>query len=158
MRHLVTTFSMALLALAALSEVASAEEGVAPQENATQSIDGMWQLTDVIDGDGGATSEAGQMGRLLQLGRQSLVALDGTSCANPTLSPLSDLRMRGIDPLLLRLEKVEGAYKQGIAALCLGSLFAVYVPQADGSLIAADRVALYHLQPLATPTTGTTAQ
>lgn len=143
----------ALLVLIASAFPALAEEGTPTEAmDAATALDGMWQLSALMSSDGNAG--AAQEGRLLQLGRQSLVALDGTSCANPTLSPLSDLRMRGIDPLLLRLEKVEGAYKQGIAALCLGSLFAVYVPQADGSLIAADRVALYHLQPLANPATG----
>lgn len=114
---------------------------------ASPDFGGTWQVTEVISSDDPALKD-NQSGRLMQLGRPAVTALDGDGCANPTLARLGDLHMRGIDPLLLRLENVEGAYKEGLAALCLGTLFAVYVPQADGSLLAADRVALYRLQPL----------
>lgn len=150
MRRLTAAF----LGLVASAGLALAEEGFAPAAtpDAAALLDGMWQLTDVMSSDGNAA--AAQTGRLLQLGRQSVTGFDGTSCANPTLAQLSQLRMRGIDPLLMRLEQVEDAYRNGIAAICLGSLFAVYVPQADGALIAADRVALYRLQPLAGAASG----
>ncbi len=120
---------------------------------ATPDLAGTWQVTEILASDDPALKRDFQPGRLMQLGRQSVRALNGDGCANPTLGKLSDLRMRGIDPLLLRLENVEGAYKEGLAAICLGALFAVYVPQADGSLLAADRAALYRLQPLAAGTT-----
>lgn len=114
---------------------------------------GTWQVTEVIASEDPALKRDFQPGRLMQLGRQSVRALNGDGCTNPSLGKLSDLRMRGIDPMLLRLENVDGAFKEGLAAICLGTLFAVYVPQADGSLLAADRVALYRLQPLAGSTT-----
>lgn len=131
----------------ALSYLAAPAHGQA----ATPALDlaGTWQVTEVIASEDPALKRDFQPGRLMQLGRQSVRALNGDGCANPSLAKLSELRMRGIDPMLLRLENVEGAFKEGLAAICLGTLFAVYVPQADGSLLAADRVALYRLQPLA---------
>lgn len=137
-----------LLALSCLAAPALGQAATPAPELA-----GTWQVIEVIASEDPALKRDFQPGRLMQLGRQSVRALNGDGCANPSLGKLSDLRMRGIDPMLLRLENVEGAFKEGLAAICLGTLFAVYVPQADGSLLAADRVALYRLQPLAGSTT-----
>lgn len=144
MRH----FAIPVLAMSLLAAPAFGQ-AVAASPDVDGSWTGTWQVTEIISSEDPALKRDFQPGRLMQLGRQSVRALNGDGCANPTLGKLSDLRMRGIDPLLLRLENVEGAYKEGLAATCLGTLFAVYVLQPDGSLLAADRAALYRLQPLA---------
>lgn len=125
-------------------------------------LEGAWQVSEVIALADPARAEAAQTGRLMQLGAQSLVALDGAGCAGPTLEPLAAARQRSGEEVAAWLTTMDaaginGVDQSGIVGFCLGDLFAIYVPQEDGSMLAADRVALYRLQRLGRGAAGSGA-
>jgi hypothetical protein len=138
----------ALFCFIAMTAPAAAQEVAL----ATPGLDGTWQVSEVIALADPSLQESVQPGRLLQLGRQSLIALNGAGCAGPTLMSLAEAQARAGGEVSAWLATIETAGvtggETGIFGFCLGDLFAIYVPQSDGSLVAADRVALYRLQPL----------
>ena len=68
--------------------------------------------------------------------------------------PMTEARGRPLDAdeqaLIAKADKAGAAAegKDGIAGFCLGRLFALYVPEADGTLLVADAAAVYRLQRL----------
>ncbi len=148
----------ALLGFISLADAAAAQ--MASSEAAR--LDGIWQVAEVIALADPARAEAAQAGRLLQLGPQALIALDGAGCAGPTLEPLAAALQRAGEEVAAWLTTMDaagisGADQSGIVGFCLGDLFAIYVPQEDGSMLAADRVALYRLQRLGSGAAGSGA-
>lgn len=119
-------------------------------------LDGLWQIAEVIEAQDPAMTKDDQKGRLIRLNRHSLSSLGGAGCAGPTLQPLAEARARPLDAdeqaLIGKADAVQPDEKNGIAGFCLGRLFALYVPAADGSLLVADASALYRLQRLSNGT------
>ncbi|MBI2255263.1 MAG: DUF1311 domain-containing protein [Proteobacteria bacterium] len=137
--------------LSALSAAAPAE-GAVP--DAAQMLNGLWQLTEMVDAADPALKDAAQQGRLIRLDRHGLTSLGGQGCAGPTLESIAEVRARPLDAderaLIAKADKLGAAAegKDGIAGFCLGRLFALYVPAQDGSLLVADASAVYRLQRL----------
>ena len=130
--------------------------GAAPIRSAgdpARAIDGMWQLADVIEATDKSLTGTGQQGRIIRLDRHGLATLDGAGCSGPTLEALDQVRARPLDAdetaLLAKADAAGSNGTGGIAGFCLGRLFALYVPTADGSLIVADAGAVYRLRRLA---------
>ncbi|MDY0871534.1 lysozyme inhibitor LprI family protein [Dongia rigui] len=132
-----------------------------PQEapDAAQLLNGLWQLAEMVDAADPALKDVAQQGRLIRLDRHGLTSLGGQGCAGPTLEPMAQARARPLDAdeqaLIAQVDKAgadkAGAMaqgKDGIAGFCLGRLFALYVPAADGTLLVADASAVYRLQRL----------
>jgi hypothetical protein len=115
-------------------------------------LTGLWQLTDVLAASDPAVTSAGQKGRLIELDRHALSALDGAGCAGPTLQPWTQISSRAFDTDEQVLIQLAGSMAaggvDGIAGFCLGRLFALYMPAKDGSLLVADATAIYRLQRL----------
>lgn len=137
--------------LAALSPAAPTQSA-AP--DAAQMLNGLWQLAEMVDAADPALKDAAQQGRLIRLDRHGLTSLGGQGCAGPTLEPMTEARARPLDAdeqaLIAKADKLGGAAegKDGIAGFCLGRLFALYVPEADGKMLVADASAVYRLQRL----------
>jgi len=144
---------------ARLSALTAAAASPAASPDAAQLLNGLWQLAEMVDAADPALKDAAQAGRLIRLDRHGLTSLGGQACAGPTLEPMAEARARPLDAdeqaLIAQVDKAgadkaaaaaEG--KDGIAGFCLGRLFALYVPEADGALLVADAGAVYRLQRL----------
>jgi uncharacterized protein YecT (DUF1311 family) len=151
---------------ARIVELAAVAAPVQQGADPAEILEGLWQVAEVIDGrnptfavSGQAIS--GQEGRLVRLNRHALAALGGGGCAGPTLEALGDARLRSLDPeekaLIGRIDAAAAQSAGGVAGLCLGRLFALYVPAGDGSLLVADATATYRLRRLDAGSRGTGA-
>lgn len=143
---------LAELYTARLAQLAEPAPSLAAADPARR-LTGLWQLGEVIEAADPAMKNTGQAGRLIHLDRHALSALDGAGCAGPTLRPLAEARARALDAeeqaLITKADAASPDSRDGIASFCLGRLFALYLPAADGSLLVADAHALYRLQRLA---------
>jgi uncharacterized protein YecT (DUF1311 family) len=123
---------------------------------------GMWQLAEVIEAGDEALKGADQKGRIVRLDRHSLATLGGAGCARPTLLDLAEAAHRPLAAddaaLLARAASLSPATAEGIAAFCLGRLFALYLPAGDGALLVAEPGALYRLLPLVAAADGGVAK
>ncbi len=139
---------------ARLAALAAAAPAPQKAPDAAQLLNGLWQLAEMIDAADPALKDAAQQGRLIRLDRHGLTSLGGQGCAGPTLEPMTEARGRPLDAdeqaLIAKADKAGAAAegKDGIAGFCLGRLFALYVPEADGTLLVADAAAVYRLQRL----------
>ncbi|MBK8160377.1 MAG: DUF1311 domain-containing protein [Rhodospirillaceae bacterium] len=119
-------------------------------------LTGLWQLSDLIEAQDPALTGSGQKGRLIRLDRHSLSTLGGAGCAGPTLQPLAEARARPLDAeeaaLIAKADAAQANSVEGVAGFCLGRLFALYLPGADGSLLVADASATYRLTRLSSGT------
>lgn len=117
-------------------------------------LNGLWQIAEMVDASDPSLKDAAQQGRLIRLDRHGLTSLGGQGCAGPTLEPMAEARARPLDAdelaLIAKADKLGATAdgKDGIAGFCLGRLFALYVPGADGTLLVADASAVYRLQRL----------
>lgn len=140
------------LRIAALSAVVPVK-GVTPQATA-QLLNGLWQIAEIVDAADPVLKNSTQAGRIIRLDRHGLIGLGGGGCAGPTLEALSAARARPLDAdeqaLLTKADKLGIALQgeEGIAGLCLGRLFALYIPTSNGMLLVADANAIYRLQRL----------
>lgn len=141
---------------ARLTALTAAAPVPAKAPDAAQLLNGLWQLAEMVDAADPALKDAAQAGRLIRLDRHGLTSLGGQGCAGPTLESMTEARARPLDAdevaLIEKADKlgVVAEGKDGIAGFCLGRLFALYVPEADGSLLVADASAVYRLQRLTT--------
>ncbi len=131
-------------------------KGAAP--DAAQLLNGLWQIAEMVDAVDPILKNSAQAGRIIRLDRHGLTSLGGGGCAGPTLEALSAARARPLDAdeqaLIAKADKLGIALQggDGIAGLCLGRLFALYIPTSNGTLLVADANAVYRLQRLvATP-------
>jgi uncharacterized protein len=139
---------------ARIAALTAAAPAPAKAPDAAQLLNGLWQLAEMVDAADPALKDVAQQGRLIRLDRHGLTSLGGQGCAGPTLEPMAEARARPLDAdeqaLIAKADKVGAAAegKDGIAGFCLGRLFALYVPAADGTLLVADAGAVYRLQRL----------
>jgi uncharacterized protein len=139
---------------ARIAVLTAAAPAPAKAPDAAQLLNGLWQLAEMVDAADPALKDAAQQGRLIRLDRHGLTSLGGQGCAGPTLEPMAEARARPLDAdelaLIAKADKAGAVAdgKDGIAGFCLGRLFALYVPAADGTLLVADASAVYRLQRL----------
>jgi uncharacterized protein YecT (DUF1311 family) len=135
-----------------LAELEALAGQSAAEKDKAHFLRGMWQLAEVIEAGDEALKGADQKGRIVRLDRHSLATLGGAGCARPTLLDLAEAAQRTLAAddaaLLARAASLSPANAEGIAAFCLGRLFALYLPAGDGALLVAEPGALYRLLPL----------
>jgi uncharacterized protein len=140
---------------ARVAELGAAAPTQASAPDPARLLGGMWQVAEIVATEDASLKTADQKGRLIRLDRHGLSALGGAGCAGPTLQPLAEARGRPLDAdeqaLIAKADAAAADAQDGIAGFCLGRLFALYLPAADGSLLVADAGAVYRLQRLTAP-------